>query len=45
MSQARGNGHASRQQATDPKQNEAEHFALEIARTLNMAEDRTNTSV
>lgn len=29
-----GNGHASRQQATDPKQNEAEHFALEIARTL-----------
>ncbi len=29
-----GNGHASRQQATDPKQNEAEHFALEIARNL-----------
>lgn len=29
-----GNGHASRQQATDPKQNEAEHFALEIARSL-----------
>ena len=29
-----GNGHASRQQATDPKQNVAEHFALEIARSL-----------
>jgi len=29
-----GNGHASRQTATDPKQNEAEHFALEIARSL-----------
>ncbi len=29
-----GNGHASRQPATDPKQNEAEHFALEIARSL-----------
>jgi len=31
-----GNGHASRQPATDPKQNEAEHFAHEIARSLEL---------
>lgn len=31
-----GNGHASRQPATDPKQNEAEHFAHEIVRTLEL---------
>lgn len=32
--QSSGNGHGARQPAIDPKQNEAEHFALEIARTL-----------
>ena len=31
-----GNGHASRQPATAPKQNEAEHFAQEISRTLEL---------
>ncbi len=32
--QSAGNGHGSRQPAIDPKQNEAEHFAQEIAHTL-----------
>ena len=32
--QSSGNGHGARQPATDPKQNEAEHFAQEIARNL-----------
>lgn len=34
--QSSGNGHGARQPATDPKQNEAEHFAQEIARTLEL---------
>ena len=33
--QSVGNGHGARQQATDPKQNEAEHFALDLAKTLD----------
>jgi len=32
--QSVGNGHGARQPATDPKQNEAEHFALNLAKTL-----------
>ena len=32
--QSVGNGHGARQPATDPKQNEAEHFALDLAKTL-----------
>lgn len=32
--QSSGNGHGARQPAIDPKQNEAEHFAQEIARSL-----------
>lgn len=32
--QSSGNGHGARQPAIDPKQNEAEHFAQEIAHTL-----------
>jgi protein required for attachment to host cells len=32
--QSAGNGHGARQPATDPKQNEAEHFAQEIAHSL-----------
>lgn len=34
--QSAGNGHGTRQPAIDPKQNEAEHFAQEIARTLDL---------
>lgn len=33
--QSVGNGHGSRQSPTDPKQNEAEHFALSLAKTLD----------
>lgn len=33
--QSVGNGHGARQQATDPKQNEAEHFALDLAKALD----------
>lgn len=32
--QSSGNGHGARQPAMDPKQNEAEHFAQEIAHNL-----------
>ncbi len=32
--QSVGNGHGARQPATDPKQNEAEHFALDLAKIL-----------
>lgn len=32
--QSHGNGHGSLVPATDPKQNEARHFALELAKTL-----------
>jgi protein required for attachment to host cells len=35
--QSVGNGHGARQPATDPKQNEAEHFAIELAKTLDQA--------
>jgi protein required for attachment to host cells len=33
--QSVGNGHGARQSPTDPKQNEAEHFALDLAKTLD----------
>lgn len=33
--QSAGNGHGTRQPRTDPKTNEARHFALELARELN----------
>jgi len=33
--QSSGSGHGSRQPQTEPKQNEAQHFALSLARELN----------
>lgn len=35
--QSAGNGHGARQPRTDPKTNEARHFALQLARELNHA--------
>lgn len=45
--QSAGNGHGARQPQTEPKHNEARHFALELARELNhgRATNRYNRAI